>query len=289
MTPNSQATRHAHLKAISTWLFVPATMIERVPKAFASGADAVIVDLEDAVAYTDKTAARLNIKSYCHQDDARAIWVRINNDSSEAFAKDIELCADLPNLAGIVLAKAEAVSGIEYIHHTLGCPVIALIESAFGLTQVATLAGARGLYAFSYGFLDLCQDLGVQVDTPAADMIANQIRYQLLIHSKVNQLAAPIDSIYPDFQDDAGLVARVELWSQMGLSGMLCIHPKQVAMVQKTLIPSAEQLDFAMRVVAEYERSEQAVYQIDGQMIDAPVIARCRQLLHRHASRHTGE
>ena len=141
------------------------------------------------------------------------------------------------------------------------------------------MAGASGLLAFSYGFLDLCNDLNVQVGTPAADTIANQIRYQLILSSRIHQLLAPIDTIYTDFNDDAGLRLRVTLWSQMGLSGMLCIHPKQVAVIKQSLQPSAAELDFAKRVVAEYERSHEAVFEIEGSMIDAPVIERCRQLL----------
>jgi len=92
-------------------------------------------------------------------------------------------------------------------------------------------------------------------------------------------LSPPIDTVYPDFNDEIGLSARVSLWSQMGMSGMLCIHPKQVAVVQQALKPTDKALSFAQRVVEEYERSGQAVFEIDGQMVDAPVIARCRQLL----------
>ena len=119
----------------------------------------------------------------------------------------------------------------------------------------------------------------MQVGTPAADIIANQIRYQLILTSKVHQLSPPIDTIYPDFNDEVGLSDRVQLWSQMGMSGMLCIHPKQVAVVQQTLQPTDETLLFAQRVVEEYERSGQAVFKIDGEMVDAPVIERSRQLL----------
>jgi len=97
--------------------------------------------------------------------------------------------------------------------------------------------------------------------------------------SKVHELAAPIDTVYPDFNDEVGLNARVQLWSQMGMSGMLCIHPKQVLRVKQSLQPTEADIEFARRVLEEYEQSGQAVFKIDGQMVDAPVIARCRQLL----------
>ncbi|WP_201502254.1 HpcH/HpaI aldolase/citrate lyase family protein [Psychrobacter cibarius] len=262
-----------------TWLFVPATRIDRVAKAFASGADVVIVDLEDAVAPEDKADARKALQQYHDSADYQPIWLRINKAGSEAFIKDIALCQQMPNLVGIILAKAEQASDIEQAYQGTGLPIIALIESAVGLYNIDAMAKVSGLAGFSYGFLDLCNDLRVQVGTPAADIVANQIRYQLVLISKVHKLAAPIDTVYPDFNDEIGLSARVSLWSQMGMSGMLCIHPKQVAVVQRALKPTESELSFAQRVVEEYERSGQVVFEIDGQMVDAPVIARCRQLL----------
>ncbi|WP_314886412.1 CoA ester lyase, partial [Psychrobacter immobilis] len=228
-----------------TWLFVPATRIDRVAKAFASDADAVILDLEDAVAPEDKADARKALQQYHDSVDYQSIWVRINKAGSEEFFKDIVLCQKMPNLAGVLLAKAEQVADIESVHQLINLPVIALIESAVGLYQVDNMAKAVGLAAFSYGFLDLCNDLHVQVGTPAADIVANQIRYQLVLTSKVHELAAPIDTVYPDFNDEIGLSARVSLWSQMGMSGMLCIHPKQVAVVQHALKPTESELSFA--------------------------------------------
>lgn len=267
------------LANIHTWLFVPATKIERVAKAFASGADAVIVDLEDAVAQVDKAQARGSLQQYYDSADYQPVWVRINQAGSTDYAEDIKLCEQMPNLAGIILPKAEQAADIEYIHHLSGLSIIALVESAVGLHNLDNMASASGLVAFSYGFLDLCNDVQVQVGTAAADIIANQIRYQLLISSKVHQLSAPIDTVYPEFNDNEGLSQRVQLWSQMGMLGMLCIHPKQVATVKEALRPADADIEFAKRVVAEYESTGQAVFKVDGNMIDAPVIQRCLQLL----------
>ena len=262
-----------------TWLFVPATRIDRVAKAFASGTDAVIVDLEDAVAGVDKAEARKALRSYYDGNDYQPIWVRINQAGSTDFEEDLKICQQMPNLAGLILPKAEQVADIEKVHNATGLPIIALIETALGLYQIDSMAKAAGLLTFSYGFLDLCNDLQVQVGTAAADIIANQIRYQLLLTSKVHSLLAPIDTVYTDFNDDEGLSQRVQLWSQMGMSGMLCIHPKQVAVVQQSLQPTDAEIEFAKQVVEAYQRSGQAIFKIDGNMVDAPVIERCRQLL----------
>lgn len=266
---------------IKTWLFVPATKLTLIAKAFASGADAVIVDLEDTVALEDKAQAREDLLEYFSDESSASVWLRINKAGSAQFDRDIELCRQLPNLAGIILTKAEQHTDIEQAHSATGLPIIALIESALGLYQLEAIAKATGLAAFSYGFLDLCNDLGVQVGTPAADIIASQIRYQLILTSTVHQLAAPIDTIYPNFKDSEGLTERVKLWSQMGMSGMLCIHPKQVAVVSTALQPTDSEIEFAKEVIAEYERSGKAVFKIQGQMIDAPVIHRCYQVLGR--------
>ena len=266
-----------------TWLFVPATRIDRVEKAFASGADAVIVDLEDAVAQVDKAQARAALKDYYAAEieakSYRPIWLRINKASSAEFAKDLALCQQLPELAGVLLAKAEQAADIEKVYQQTGLPVIAVIESAMGLYRIDEMAKARGLLVFSYGFLDLCNDLQMQMGTASANIIANQIRYQLILTSKVHQLLAPIDSVYADFNDSKGLHKRVQLWSQMGMSGMLCIHPKQVDIVKQALQPTDSELEFAQRVIEEYERSGQAVFKIEGNMVDAPVIERSYQLL----------
>ena len=274
-----QASIVKNFSNIKTWLFVPATRIDRVKKAFASGTDAVIVDLEDAVATTDKVQARKDLQVYYNSQAYQPIWVRINKAGSEEFFKDVVLCQQMPNLAGVLLAKAEQASDIENAHNMTGLPVIALIETALGLYQIDSMAKSAGLLAFSYGFLDLCNDLQVHVGTAAADVIANQIRYQLLLTSKAHQLLAPIDTVYTDFNDGKGLGQRVQLWSQMGMSGMLCIHPKQVATVKQSLQPTDADIEFARHVIEEYERSGQAVFKIAGQMVDAPVIERCRQLL----------
>ncbi|MEJ6069009.1 aldolase/citrate lyase family protein, partial [Psychrobacter sp. 16-Bac2893] len=125
---------------IKTWLFVPATRIDRVKKAFASGTDAVIVDLEDAVAEANKVQARKDLQVYYNSQDYQPIWVRINKAGSEEFFKDVVLCQQMPNLAGVLLAKAEQASDIENAHNMTGLPVIALIETALGLYQIDSMA-----------------------------------------------------------------------------------------------------------------------------------------------------
>lgn len=264
-----------------SYLFVPALNIERVPKAFAKGAQAVIIDLEDAVSDTVKQQCQTNLKTYLTSTTAQAVWVRINAVDSEWFAQDIELVRKLDNICGIVLPKVETADDIAQLyHHISDKPILALIETPKGMANIAKIATAQGLTALSYGFLDICQQLSVKADSEAGQMLANQIRYQLLLHSQLNGLTAPIDCVYPPFNDHDGLAKRVAWWRDLGFSGMLCIHPNQVAIVNDMAKPTEAQLVFAKKVVDYYQKTQLAAFAIDGEMVDTPVIKQAIALLN---------
>lgn len=280
--PISNQPTHPHLGAHLTarsYLFVPAIDIHRVPKAFARGADAVIIDLEDAVSESVKNPSRQNVVDYLNQPNAVPVWVRINASHSPHQDSDIQWLKGLPNILGIVIPKVESSLDIERVRHALAKPIIALIESAIGMVNIAEIATAQGLTALSYGFLDICQDFGTRSDSEAGQMLANQIRYQLLLHSRINHLIAPIECVYPPFHDNDGLTKRVQGWRDLGFSGMLCIHPNQLAIVHKYAKPTTEQLAFAKQVVAHYQATGLSAFAIEGEMVDTPVIIQAQKLL----------
>lgn len=267
-----------------SFLFVPAIDIHRVPKAFARGADAVIIDLEDAVSESVKRQSRQNVVDYLSSQDAKPVWVRINASGSAYQARDIDTLKSLPpdalaNVAGVFVPKAEKANDIESVRHALGKPIIALVETPVGIANIPELAKAHGLIALTYGFLDICEKLGVRADSEAGQMVANQIRYSLLLHSKLNHLIAPLECVYPPFNDDAGLSQRITWCMDLGFSGMLCIHPNQVAIVNELARPTAEQLAFAKKVAGHYQATGLAAFAIDGQMVDTPVIVQAQKLL----------
>lgn len=263
------------------FLFVPATNPERIPKAFAAGADEVIVDWEDSVAPKEKAQARMNTAAYCADVSARRIWLRINSVSSSYFADDLLALTLLPNIKGVILPKAERPADIASLYQNCEKPIIAIIETAKGMLNLPQLAFSSGLHALSYGCLDLSAELGIRMGSPAADAFFNRLRSDLLLHSRLNNLNPPLETIFPDLNNDQGLRTFACFWHDMGFGGMMCIHPKQVAIVKLLLHPSAEMLDFAEKVVAEAERSGAGVFQIDGQMVDIPVIERAKRLLGR--------
>lgn len=264
---------------IRTALFVPATRPERIPKALASGADVVIVDLEDAVAENLKREARDNLDAFLAENPHVRVLVRINAPTHPEQADDLAVCARHPAVIGVLLPKVESAVQVALV---VGCgkPVWPIIESARGLAQLAEIAHAKGVERLSFGALDLGLDMGLASGTAGAECMLDQARYAILLQSRLAGLAAPLDSVFPDFKNLQGLADATARVRDMGFGGLLCIHPSQVAVVHETLMPGADELAWAQRVLAA-SASGEGVFVVDGQMIDAPVIGRARRLLQR--------
>lgn len=264
---------------IRSALFVPANRPERIPKALAAGADIVIVDLEDAVAPEAKADARQALGDYLQGNADAGLWIRINAAESAAFAADLAFCHGCPGIAGLVVPKAETTESLERVAE-LGYPLIALIESAAGLQALSTLSRARGVERLSFGALDLSVDLGIEPGSDGGDWMLDQARYQIVLHSRLAGLAAPIETVHPEFRNLEVVENAARRAAEMGFGGMLCIHPYQVEAVHRGMAPSKEQLDWAQRVVMAAENDAGAL-QVDGQMIDAPVVLRAKRLVQR--------
>ncbi|MEJ8321227.1 HpcH/HpaI aldolase/citrate lyase family protein [Pseudomonas oryzihabitans] len=261
-------------------LFVPATRPERIGKALASGADVVIVDLEDAVAEAAKTAARDALEQALLAAPDFRVWIRINAAAHPAHGDDLALCQRLGQVRGIVLPKAESAAQVERVHGETGKPVWPIIESARGLDRLKEIARAAGVERLVLGGLDLGLDLGLESGTAAAERLLDQARFRLLLEGRLAGLPAPLDSVFPAIDDLTGLAAATASARDQGFAGLLCIHPRQVAVVHGTLAPTATEIDWAQRVIAA-SQDEQGVFVVDGKMIDAPVIGRARRLLGR--------
>lgn len=260
-------------------LFVPATRPERIPKALASGADAVIVDLEDAVAQDLKAEARDNLDAFLASHPEARVRVRINAPGHEQQAADIALCAQHAGVIGVLLPKVESVAQVATVA-ACGKPLWPIVESARGLAALGEIAVAEGVERLSFGVLDLGLDLGLSSGSAAAERMLDQARYALLLQSRLAGLAPPLESIFPDIKDLHGLAEATASARDMGFGGLLCIHPSQIAVVHETLMPSAEELAWAQRILAAGASGE-GVFVVDGQMVDAPVVGRARRLLQR--------
>jgi (S)-citramalyl-CoA lyase len=268
--------------ALRSALFVPAIRPDRFPKAIASGADAVIVDLEDAVAPEQKAAGREALARYAQEHPDDRLWVRINDGTTAWFEEDLALCRSLPSIAGIVLPKAQKAEHV-YIVSGAGKPLMPVIESAAGVRELSHIAAANGVVRLSFGILDLMVELGTRPGSRAAQFVLDQMRFQILVASRMHGLASPLDSVFADFSDLEGLAAAAGMARDMGFGGMLCVHPAQVPVVHDVYRPSAEDLDWARRVVAHADETGEYAFRLDGRMVDRPLIERARRVVRQSA------
>jgi citrate lyase subunit beta / citryl-CoA lyase len=262
-----------------SYLFVPGTRPDRFAKALASGADAVILDLEDAVAAGDKAAARDAIRDWSREQgemDPRVL-VRINDVTTEWFEGDVEL-ARTCNIRGALLPKAEQPAHVERVRMSLpsGGFVIPMIESARGLLNVDAVAAARGVQRLAFGALDYAFDLDLSGDERGLAYPA----CRLALASRACGLASPIAGVTTELDDEKALLRDIAFARACGLGAKLCIHPKQVAVLHRALAPSDVEVAWARRVVAAVE-SGGGVAQVDGKMVDRPVILKAQDILER--------
>jgi len=268
-----------HPAPIRSALFVPATRPERIPKALASGADCVIVDLEDAVEEGLKAEARSHLDAFLTEHPQARLLVRVNAPAHPEQVADLELCGRQPGVIGLVLPKVESAVQVS-LAAAAGKPVWPAVESAAGLHALPAIARATGVERLTYGGLDLALDLGLATGSEGGERIMDQVRFALLLQSRTARLAAPLETIFPAIQDPEGLTRRARLACDMGFGGLLCIHPAQVGVVHEAFMPAEAELAWARRVMAAAASGE-GVFVVDGQMIDAPVVGRARRLLER--------
>lgn len=265
---------------IRSALFVPASRPDRIPKAIASGADAVIVDLEDSVAPADKVRARQAIAQYAREHPADHIWVRINDGNTEWFYDDLDMCRSLPSVVGIVLPKAQLAEHV-YAISGAGKPLLPVIESAAGLRVLDDIARAHGVVRLSFGILDLMVELGTRPGTAGARRVLDHIRFLILLSSRMHGLQPPLDCVHADFTDLKALADSAELARDMGFGGMLCIHPVQIPVVHEVFRLLPEEADWARRVVAHADSTGEFTFRLDGSMVDLPLIERARRILEQ--------
>ncbi len=276
----SAATSHP-LALARTFLFVPATRPERFAKALASGADAVIIDLEDAVAPADKLAARQMLAQawpgFSMAERARVL-VRVNAGATAWHGDDLTLLGQL-GVAGAVLPKAESVAHLAHVAAVLGsaCTLLPLIESVAGLDAADALAHSPQVLRLAFGNLDFQADAGMACGPDEAEL--QPVRLVLVLASRRAQLASPVDGVTPGTQDTVQLALDAARGRRGGFGGKLCIHPLQVAVVNAAFAPSAAELDWARRVVAAFEAGGGGVFSLDGRMVDAPVLRLAQRTL----------
>jgi citrate lyase subunit beta / citryl-CoA lyase len=280
------------MKVARSFLFVPATSDRKIDKAFASAADGVIVDFEDAVAVSEKPAARALLASIVSVPRALPCWVRINAMSTRFCHQDV-VAATIPGIAGIILPKVESAAEVmaidwlmSQIEAQTGLPdrsvgLMGIVETARGLVHVDAIAAASPrLRRLLYGAVDLASDMGVEMDDSGG---ANaQARFAITRASCAARLEAPVDTAFTDIPNLDELRATSRRARSLGYSGKTCIHPSQIAVVNEVFSVGDAERAWAERVVAEFAKAEAqglAAFKLDGEMIDYPVVERARKLL----------
>lgn len=263
-------------------LFVPGVRPERFDKALASGADAVIIDLEDAVAPGDKDVARAAVVAWLQARAAVAplhttalLLLRVNGVDTPAFADDLTLVHH-PAWSGIVLPKVETAASMGALRGAGVHTVIPMIETLAGLDAATEIASAPGVSRLAFGSLDFQADLGMR---DALDEELLPFRAQLVMASRRAGIGAPIDGVTTAIDNAEILSADVRRARRLGFAGKLCIHPRQVTLVNTLFAPTPDEIAWATRVVAATDATRGGAVAVDGMMVDTPVLLRAQAIL----------
>lgn len=263
----------------TTYLFVPGNRPERFAKALASGADRVIVDLEDAVAPADKASARSTLGAWLTQlsatERARVI-VRINDALSPWHAEDLAWLSS-QSLDEVMLSKCESAAQAAAVLARLapGAQVLPLIETVRGVMGLNDIARAPQVSRLAFGSIDYLLDL----DLPGPGFALDAAATAIAMASRAAELPSPVAGVTPEL--DAGRVRADLLHARsLGFGAKLCIHPTQVGVVREALRPDDQTLAWASRVNGAWQTtSSQGAIQVDGRMVDKPVVLRAQRIL----------
>ena len=260
-------------KPLTIPLFVPGHRPELLSKAAASGTDAVIMDLEDAVSEADKPAA---YEALVSRDTLQVpLVVRCNGFGSDWFDKDLQVLVKfLPDM--VMLPKAESASHIEVLAQKLGSeiPIIPIIESALGLGMVEDIMAHPSVLQCAFGHLDFSLDIGAASHWEAL----HYARGRIVLSSRIGDKAPPLDGVSVRFDDEDIVASEARRARDMGFGGKLLIHPRQISPAKGVFRPSDDDYAWAKRVMGAVASNASAV-QLDGAMIDVPVIKRAETII----------
>lgn len=264
-----------------TYLFVPGNRPERFAKALDSGADRVILDLEDAVAPADKAQARSAIADWVSRlapPEADRVLVRIN-DAASPFHTDDVLWLHPACIKRIMLSKCESPEQVAQVlaHMPAGSSVLPLVETVRGVLAASAIAQARHVERLAFGSLDYLLDL----DLPGPGFALDSAALAIAMASRAADLPAPVAGVTPAL-DAQQVLADLAHARSLGFGAKMCIHPTQVGSVREAFRPDAAALEWAQRIVAAWQQAQGAgAILVDGKMVDKPVLLRAERILAR--------
>ena len=279
-----------------SYLFAPGDHARRAEKVLTAGADACILDLEDAVALSAKVAARALVRAALDRPRTCRGFVRVNAFDTEFCFADI-LAVVGPRLDGLVLPKLEEGAQIVALDWMLaaleaqhglphrGIEIMPIIETARGMAGLAALTacaatlGAR-VPRFAFGAGDYTLDLGIRWSQVETELEA--ARAAMVLHSRAAGLEPPIDTVWIELREPAAFAASCARGAALGFQGKLCIHPDQIAATHAAYSPTAEEVAQAQRMVDAFAVAEAAglaSIQVEGRFVDYPIVDRARRVL----------
>lgn len=250
-----------------SYLFAPGDRPERFDKAMASGAHAVILDLEDAVMPDRKPQARAAVRQWLAQTDAQ-VWVRVNPANTTWHAEDCALL-ELPAVRGMMLPKAQDAAALARLAGTLrpDQSIIPLVESVAGWFEALALARVPRVHRLAFGSFDFMSDSGIQGDGEELDTV----RSHLVLVSRLAGLPPPVDGVSVAIDDTQQLAADVRRSRRYGFGAKLCIHPKQVAGIHSGFAPTEKEISWARRVLDALASGPLGAIAVDGKLVDKPI------------------
>lgn len=257
-----------------TWLYVPADRPDRVEKALTSGAHAVIVDLEDAVAPAAKPEARESLRSLFETEPSVHVQIRVNSLATPWGAQDLELAATLP-VHGVTLPKTESLDDVEAAATLLGGrPALhCLVETALGVERAFEIASSAHVTGISLGEADLRSDTG------ARDAGLDWARARVVNAAAAAGLPRPPQSVYPNVVDLEGLAASCAHGRELGFLGRAAIHPRQLPVIEHAYLPSRREVARARELLEAAAAGREGAFALDGQFVDAPILAAAQQVV----------
>ena len=283
------------MQTIRTFLFAPANHPRRVEKAFLLNSDAVILDLEDACAVSEKVASREKVVEALAKPRNCLGYVRINPLDSEYGFGDI-LGVVRQGVDGILLPKTESVRDVQIADWMIGrlererglkegsIDLMPLIETGKGLGNLREILAAKTrIKRVAFGAGDFSLDMNLQWTTDELELLP--YRNQIVMLSRWAGLEPPIDTVWINLQDTAGFANSAKRAKQLGFQGKLCIYPDQVPVVNEAFTPTAAEVEKAKRLVAAFEQAEKegsSSFQLDGQFIDYPILYAAQKVLALH-------
>lgn len=262
-----------------TWLYVPGDRPEVVSRALVSGADVVVVDLEDAVAPDRKEYARTATAERLTDPQPVPVHVRINALDGPLASHDLQALEGLPGLSGLRLPKVTAPQDVVRVATRAatgaGLPLHALLETAPGIEHAFAIATAHpALQGIALGEADLRADLGVRGDAGL-----DWCRSRVVVAARAAQLAPPPQSVHPDTRDLDTLAASCAHGRALGFLGRAAIHPRQLPVIERAYLPTPEEIEEAEQIVKAAATDAGAQALPDGRFIDAAVVATARRTL----------